>query len=261
MIKKISFITQDGVEIFGDYYSVSKSLLKHSKAVLILHMMPSNRKSFSSFARKLQSAGIPSLSIDLRGHGESIKKLKIPEGEQVPYGASKNQKLKIKEEDDSFEILDYKKFTDEEHQKSILDVESAVNFLNKKGSKNLILCGASIGANLSLKFIAENPDKAIAAILLSPGINYKGIEAILLAEKIKENKFVFIAAAKDDVRIVCTPPECTPADEMANIIFDHTKTKQKKRKIFETGGHGTNLFINHPEFEDELIEWILNIKK
>lgn len=256
MIKKIFFITQDGAEIFGDYYSVSKSLLKHSKTVLMLHMMPSDRKSFASFARKLQFAGIASLAIDLRGHGESIKKLKIEDNASL--AKQSEQKSKI-EENNKFKILDYKNFTDEEHQKSILDIKSSVNFLNKKGLKKLILCGASIGANLSLKFIAENPDKAVAAILLSPGINYKEIEAIPLAEKIKEEHHIFITAAKDDVRKVCVPPECTPADEMANIIFDHTKTEQKKRKIFETGGHGTNLFINHPEFEDELISWISSI--
>lgn len=258
MIKKISLITQDEAEIFGDYYSVSKSLLKHSKAVLMLHMMPSDKKSFSSFARKLQSAEIPSFSIDLRGHGESINKLKIKSAPRLNESFMLGQKLKV-EEENKFEILDYRKFTDEEHQNSILDVRASVDFLNKKGFKNLILCGASIGANLSLKFIAENPDKARAGILLSPGINYKGIEAVPFAEKIKEDKNIFIAAAKDDVRRVCAPPECTPADEMADIIFDHTKTEQKKRKIFETGGHGTDLFISHPEFEDELISWISSI--
>lgn len=224
--EKINFLTKDSVEIIGDFYSAEN----RKNAILLLHMMPAVKESWQNFAEKMQKNGFPSLAIDLRGHGESIRQNSI--------------------------ILNYKDFKDEEHQKNILDVVAATEFLQEKGVKNLILCGGSIGANLSLKFIAENPDKASAAILLSPGINYKGIEAIPLAKKIKKEHHIFIAAAKDDVR-----SNGATADEMADIIFDHLKTEQKKRKIFETGGHGTDLFISHPEFEDELTEWILNIKK
>jgi len=39
---------------------------------------------------------------------------------------------------------------------------------------------------------------------------------------------------------------------MAEEIFSAVATLNKELKIFETGGHGTDIFTKHPKFEDEL---------
>src|SRR3989344_931611 len=104
MNEKVSFLTEDGVTVVGDYYEGGGE-----KAVLLLHMMPATRASWIAFANKLVAEGWSALAIDLRGHGESVS---------VPGGA-----------------LDYKTFSDAEHQASIADVESGIEYLTKRGMK------------------------------------------------------------------------------------------------------------------------------
>lgn len=228
-ISRVEFSTSDGVKIVGDYYSVSDA---NAPAVLLLHMMPSDKKSWASFAQKLQADGFQVLAIDLRGHGESTRKFKSSNG---------------KGESD-YEKLDYKNFGDSEHQKSILDIKAAVEFLKSKGYAQLFLGGASIGANLALQYLKESPD-AEKAILFSAGLNYRGIETVPLARQLKATQSVFAVAAKDDNR------SGGPAESMAQEIYS-ALTSKKEIKIFDTGGHGTDLLDAHPEFIDELINWL-----
>src|SRR3989344_5964043 len=109
MNEKVSFLTEDGVTVVGDYYEGGGE-----KAVLLLHMMPSTRASWVSFANQLVADGFSALAIDLRGHGESIV--------------------------GSLGALDYNNFSDAEHRARIHDVETAVKLLEKvNGEKQLEL--------------------------------------------------------------------------------------------------------------------------
>lgn len=225
MSERVEFTTSDGVRIVGDYYAPEGA---GRGAILLLHMMPATRQSWKSFAENLASAGFSALAIDLRGHGESIYR------------------------DDGMgnkEQLEYKEFSDEEHQKSILDVGAAVEYLKKRDiGERLFLAGASIGANLALQYVAKDPDVS-GAILLSAGLNYMGIETIPLAQKLGTGQSVYVVASKDDMR------SGGPADEQAQKIYDSLSSK-KIIKVFETGGHGTDILDSHPEFQDELVEWL-----
>jgi len=215
MIEKIKLTTTDNVIILGDHYKCPKG----SPGISLFHMMPATKESYKPLAEKLQQAGIGVVAIDLRGHGES-------EGGPEGYG----------------------NFTEEDHQKSIEDVKAAIEYQKNENHHPLFIGGASIGANLCLKAIAEL-DIIEKAILLSPGINYVGIEAIPLAKKVSSSKEIYIVAAKDDVRTLGS------ADKQAEQIFDALNCK-KKIKIFETGGHGTDILTSNPEGIEELINWL-----
>ena len=205
--------TKDGVEIAGDYYGASGSDI----GVLMLHMMPANRKSYSAFAEKIQEAGWQGLVIDLRGHGES---------QGGPAG--------------------YQLFKDEGHQKSILDVEAGAEFLKSKGVKKIFLIGASIGANLSLQYLAEHAE-AKAAILLSPGLNYRGVKTDELAKKVYHTKAVYLTAAQDD----------DYSYETVQGLYDLLpKEVTRELKLFDSGGHGTKLLETHSELMEEIIKWL-----
>src|SRR3989338_1564632 len=200
-MNKITLLTKDHVKIVGNHFPVSTP----SPGISLFHMMPAAKESYNLFAIKLQQAGVGVLTIDLRGHGESA---------QGPNN--------------------YKTFTDQQHQSSIGDVKASVDFQEKEGHSPLFVGGASIGANLALQIIAE--DKRVRkAILLSPGLNYRGIEPVPLAKDVGRS--------------------LGSADKQALEIFNALKCR-KKILIFETGGHGTDMLNAHPEFMKKLVEWL-----
>lgn len=213
MTEKITLITSDKVRISGNHFQVPIP----SPGISLFHMMPATKESFSNFTKKLNANKIGVLAIDLRGHGES---------------AGGN----------------FLSFTDQQHQASIEDVRTAIHFQEKEGHSPLFVCGASIGANLSLQIIAED-HRVKKAILLSPGLNYGGLETLPLAQKVATDKEIYIVAAEDDGRKLGT---CA---EQGQKIYSLLNCK-KKIKIFKTGGHGTDILEAHPELMEELIKWL-----
>ncbi|MEX0870152.1 MAG: alpha/beta fold hydrolase [Candidatus Spechtbacterales bacterium] len=226
MIDKITLITEDNIQIIGDYYPTEN---KAASAVVLLHMMPATKESWSEFAQLLATRGFQVLAIDERGHGESTQN-----GE-----------------------LDYREFGAEEQQAKMLDLISAVNFFKEKGlsARDIFVGGASIGANLSLQYLADNED-ARAAFALSPGYDYYGIETKPLIERMHRDQIVYMAAAKDDPNV---PDSAAAVEELCGM-----GSVQKTCKIFEQGGHGTDMFQeNHdlmrernPELMRGLADWL-----
>jgi len=204
-IKKIFIITSDKVNISANLYTANNPI----GWCVLIHMMPAVKESWRDFAIELQKHNYESLAIDLRGHGES--------------DGGPN---------------DYLDFSDEEHQKSILDLSVAVDYLIKERGATpdkIILIGASIGANLALQYIKEHPEFK-TAVLFSPGLNYKGIETEPMVKNLKSEQKVFFISSKDDERSGGNNAE------MNQKLFDLTSAEVKKQiKIYETGGHGTDI--------------------
>lgn len=215
MAERITLKTADDWTIVGDHYRG----LAGSPAVLLLHMMPAVRASWKVFAEKLNAAGFGALAIDLRGHGDS---------DGGPDG--------------------YRAFTDEDHQRSIEDVRAAMAFQEAEGHSKFFVAGASIGASLALQRLAES-EEIRAAILLSPGLAYRNIDALAAAAYVRSDQGVFIAASKDDVRA------SGAANEQAQKIYEALSCK-KEIKIFERGGHGTTMFDAHPDLAGQLADWL-----
>ena len=211
--------TSDEVEIAGDFYPAAE---KASPAVVLLHMMPSNKEGWREFALKLNRAGFQCLAIDLRGHGES---------QGGPNG--------------------YREFSNEDHRSSIEDVSAAAEFFLSREVplESVSLCGASIGANLSLWFQSEHPETR-AGVLLSPGLSYHGIDTEPMAKKINENQSVFLAAGGENDEY---------SSETSRKLFDILKSENKKIKIFQNAGHGTAMFLDEPGLMDEIIDWLKEI--
>src|ERR687897_586660 len=69
----VTFITDDGVSIVGTYYAPSSGLKDSTPTIILLHMLGKDRSTWNTFASALSHKGYAVLSIDLRGHGESIK--------------------------------------------------------------------------------------------------------------------------------------------------------------------------------------------
>lgn len=217
MAERVEFRTKDNFDIVGDYYA---PLSASNRGLLLLHMMPATRLSWRAFAEKTQAAGFHVLSIDLRGHGESRGG---PDG--------------------------YKNFTDAELQDSWLDAEAAAEFLKSKGASRLYLGGASIGANFSLRHLAEHPE-ARAAFLLSPGLDYRGVKTESFARRLCPDQAVYFAASSEDVR-----SSGQSATGMAETLYGLSACRKESKK-FDNAGHGTTIFEREPEFMDVIISWL-----
>ncbi len=213
----VSFTTSDQVTIKADYY---KSDLPVGHTILALHMMPADRSSWQTFAEQATQAGYNLLAIDLRGHGESTT-----QGDQV---------------------LDFQQFTDEQHQQSILDVEAAVDYLAQQSvdTQRLTLMGASIGANLALEFLQTHQEIA-TGVLISPGLNYRGIEADKLAAGLSGSQSILLISGQQDEY-----PHNSLL-QLKTIIPGNSETI-----VLPSASHGTNLFNDHPKLIIRILSWL-----
>lgn len=216
-MENVSFSTEDGVRISGNFWPGVGEM-----GIVLLHMMPATKESWSGFALRLQAEGFDVLAIDLRGHGEST--------------ATK-----------SGVHLDYKGFSDEEHQESIMDVDAAFKFMLKRElePETIFVGGASIGANLALKYMADHHE-CRAGFMLSPGVDYHGLEGAEFARELDGEQRIYVAAAKDD------KDAALGAEEIVSAA-----SSEKESKIVEEGGHGTNLLSTHPEIAEEIIQFLV----
>jgi alpha-beta hydrolase superfamily lysophospholipase len=206
--QKVSFLTDDGVLILGTYYSPSPSNQTTPNAIILLHMLGRNRNDWNTFASTLsnRSNGLTVLSIDLRGHGESI-----------------NQNGKR---------ISFQSFTPTDFNKMVLDVKAAKHFLvtqKKISTNNIAIIGASIGANVGLKYAASDPSIK-AVVLLSPGLDYKGVTTSNSIRKYI-NPIYIATAGKDpiagsDPQTLCNEINCG-----------------KYLKVYQdSNSHGTDMF-------------------
>ncbi|MBI5732742.1 alpha/beta fold hydrolase [Candidatus Jorgensenbacteria bacterium] len=219
MSKRAVLKTNDGIDIAADYYPGTTD-----KAALLLHMMSTTRESWRDFALLLTDQGYHVLAIDLRGHGEST-------------GGPER----------------YKTFTDEEHQKYIADVHIGIQFLESRGIKQdaIVMFGASIGANLALWYLSEHSEVR-QAVLLSPGLNYRGIVAKSFVRRLTEGQRVFFIASEDDEKWYGNCAKMS--HELFNLVPEGVEAKFL---AYKNSGHGTHMFGKEkPDLAQEIMRWI-----
>jgi pimeloyl-ACP methyl ester carboxylesterase len=140
-------IPANRLTIIGTYYPAPTT---GSSAVILIHGLGRNRGDWNDLAKYLQKEGLNALSVDLRGHGESI------------------------DEDG----LGWRAFTAEDYKILLADLNAVLSFAGrnfnvKPGQTGLI--GQGLGANLALQLAERNPQVA-GVVLLSPALDYKGVK-------------------------------------------------------------------------------------
>jgi pimeloyl-ACP methyl ester carboxylesterase len=206
---KIGFTTSDGWNIVANYWPAN------GNAVILLHKFASDKIEWSSFAHELNSKGYAVLALDFRGHGESTNR----DGKTVAW--------------DSFTNADFNDMTK--------DVATATDWLRNKGYEKFAIAGASIGANTALNY-AVNDSAVKTVVLLSPGLEFKGI----VADQTIRNftKPIFIVASNED----------TYSARSATILYERTQGK-KEIKICDGAGHGTAMF-DITDLDRLILNWL-----
>ncbi len=156
MQETITLTTSDGVPIKGTFY-ISNS----SRGIILLHMLNRNRQDYNTFAEKL-SKHFSVISIDFRGHGESVG--------------------------------NWKNFNEKDFNSMQLDIDAADAFLQSKEITTEGIIGGSIGANHAAIYAAKRNLSFL--VMLSPGLDYQKISPIISVKQF--HGALFIAAAEDD---------------------------------------------------------------
>lgn len=170
-VKTVTFKTSDGVSIQADYYApIAKA---KAPIVILIHMYPADRKSWSSLAEDLRNGDPPCavLAYDIRGHGGSTE--------------PKEKNLKA-----MYDRRDPALFKD-----AWKDVEAAKVWLSKQpncDTSRIALIGASIGCSISLDY-AGRDENVMAVACLSPGTNYFGVNSIQHIKKCGKAAVLLIA--------------------------------------------------------------------
>ncbi len=189
--KNIELKTDDGLKIAGLMNSNSTA-----NAVIFLHMLNGKKEDWNNLSNWLNGKGYTTLAIDFRGHGQSEGKI----------------------ED----------FKEEDFEKMVLDVKAAKEYLKDKDYKNIYIVGASIGANVGLRYAASDPDiKKI--ILLSPGENYKGVTVTDVLDDYKGELYLF------------SPTELEEEFNFATKLKDSFKGEKLLRVLPGNSNHGTKM--------------------
>ena len=120
------------------------------------------------------------------------------------------------------------------------DVAAAKAFLEENGFELKVIIGSSIGANTALNFAAAH-STVEKIVLLSPGLNYKGISTQENAPNVKA-KALIVASMEDSYGFSSSQ---TLAQQIPNSEF----------RQLANAGHGTNMFKG-TDLENEIGNWI-----
>ncbi len=201
-------VTADGVHLAATYYRPAAT---NAPGVVLLHMLGRNRGDWDSFARQLQELGYAVLTIDFRGHGES-------EGKR-------------------------------EWSKMTLDAAIAASFIRARPEVDpdqVVLMGASIGANIAINYAAQDDDISGVA-LLSPGLDYHGVKT---ADAVKQYgpRPLFIAASSEDEYAAKS------ARKLASLAAG-----PHQLLILDNQGHGTQMLGKDNGLGDAIFQWLARV--
>ncbi|MEM9953324.1 MAG: alpha/beta fold hydrolase [Chloroflexota bacterium] len=135
----VELSASDDLTLIADYYTPD-DMTDSAPAVILLHMLNSNRQAYEPLIPSLVDAGYVVLNVDMRGHGDT--------------GGSNDWDLAIEDTQLWFNWL---------REQEIVD------------DSQIAIIGASIGSNVAL-IACDNDSDCVTAIALSPGIDYRGVQ-------------------------------------------------------------------------------------
>jgi hypothetical protein len=230
--------TVDGLQLKATFFTAAKP----GPGVLLLHQVNRDRKSWEGVAAQLATAGINTLTLDMRGIGES--------------GGTRWEKL-----------------TDAELGKHWRgwpeDVDTALEFLRSQSGVNREMIGLGgaglLGVDNSVE-AAHRHSAWIKSLVLISGETFRdGLQFLRQAWQLPE-LFVF---SDDD--------EYPPTQDAMKLLYVTASSPSKKLvhysaaedapwlwyepldigRVPAKGGHGTDLFKVHPELPGIIVHWFV----
>ncbi|MEM9191286.1 MAG: alpha/beta fold hydrolase [Myxococcota bacterium] len=147
----IELRTEDGVTVHATMHAAA---VPEAPAVVLVHQLSSTRAEWGPLVERLTAApGFAILTLDLRGHGESVVGA---EGEALSYHAFDN---------DDWSAIEF-------------DLKAGLTFVRQRFTPQAVaLAGSSIGSSAAVR-VAAADDEVSAVVALSPGRAYRGLDAL-----------------------------------------------------------------------------------
>lgn len=205
--------TKDQQSLAADFYPADEK-----RCALLLHMMPATKESWRSLIVALVEQGISCLALDQRGHGSS-------------QGGPKG----------------YQSFGEVQQQAKKFDVEAGIEELVRRGftPDKMVLIGASIGANLSIRYLSEHLEMPLC-VAMSPGLNYRGVATGgAIIKLLPPQKVLLVVSSEDDRESLAS---CQKLNRLA--------PSQTELWTFTGLGHGTDMLAADPTLIDRVSAWI-----
>ena len=241
---------QDGIVLKGTYYAGAKS----GPGVLLFHQSNRTRQSWDDVARRLSVAGINTLTIDSRGHGDSGGK--------------------------------YDSWTDpnreQARQNVAADIDAAYQFLASQPGLNRDVIGIGgaglLGVDNAVRTARQHSAEVKSLALLSGETFRQGLQFLRQASHLPA---LFVVDDND---------EYPPTVEAMHVLYSMSSNPGKKFVHYPAvheapwlwyepvgfnadgyklgvnvsvdvapakGGHGTDMFKVHPELPDIIVDWFV----
>jgi dienelactone hydrolase len=234
----VDFKSADGTILKGTYFAAAKP----GPGVLLLHQVNRDRKSWDGVAAQLAATGINTLTLDMRGIGES--------------GGTRWEKL-----------------TDAELAKHwrgwAEDVDAALEFLGSQPGVNRDRIGIGgaglLGVDNSVEAARRHPAEVKSLVLMSGETFRDGLQFLHRARQLPE---LFVFSDED---------EYPPTQDAMKLLYVTASSPSKKLvhyasvedapwlwyepfdvgKVPAHGGHGTDMFQVHPELPGIIVHWFV----
>ena len=221
-------ITKDNIILIGKFVPPKDP---SKLTFILLHGLGSNKNEWYGFADKLSRRGYGYLAVDMRGHGESNRTTDEADVDMKYFGQPG---------------------PGSEWSKLLGDVEYMVKYLEgKRGIKKgrIALAGASVGANVSLRYSATHKSVPLL-ILLSPGLNYIELQTASSMKEYGKRPVAIAASPGDKYAYESSARLMSIAKNVGSnaVFFEGSKTQ-----------HGVQMFDG--KFEDKILDWIDSTNK
>lgn len=216
----------DSTQLKGTYFASAKP----GPCVLLLHQSNRDRKSWESVAMELAKAGINTLTMDMRGFGESggMKRSRAPE-----------------------------------------DIDAALEFLKLQPGVNRDMIGLGgagwLGVLHSVEAARRHPAEVKSLVLMSGEAELDGMNFLRQASQLPE---LFVFADDDEYPPTQDAMKLlyVTASSPSKKLIHYSSSEDAPWLWYETsdasrvparGGHGTDMFSVHPELPDIIVHWFV----
>ncbi len=225
--QRVSFQTEDGVTIVGDYYTLKTDGQTKTPVAILLHMYKQTRQTWKPLIPALREAGFAVLAIDMRGHGESIEPIAM---RLAARAEQRDNRL--------FAAMDK-------------DVAAAYNWLAREHEDSvdlarLAIVGASVGCSVAIDYASG--DKSVDVIVcMTPGMSYMGINSSRHIKRYGDRP-ILLLAAEDERRDAEALGKLASKATVTIVPTDGARPKEL---------HGTRMFGRVKEVDKQITGFLL----